>query len=126
MHIKKKWAKPTMLAAGLAAGVGLLLAQEKMSSSYAPVDIHEGFAAILARMSTAKPEIMKRQQTLLEERYDLSDNPAPGVTMSHNKPVQQGVRVKLAPGVTWDQLAKMTPEQVRDRDIFPAGFLPLP
>jgi cytochrome c peroxidase len=97
-----------------------------MPSSYAPVDIHEAFASIMARMSAAKPDIMKRQLTLLEERYDLSDRPAPGVTMSRNKPVQQGVRVKLAAGVTWDQLAKLTPEQIKDRDIFPAGFLPLP
>ena len=69
-------------------------------SSYAPVDIHETFAAIMARMSAAKPDIMKRQMALLEERYDLSNRPAPGVTMSRNKPVQQGVRVKLAAGVT--------------------------
>lgn len=125
MRIKKQWAKPTILAAGLAAGVGLLLAQDRMPSSYAPVDIHESFASIMTRMSTAKPDIMKRQMTILAERYDLSDRPAPGVTMSRNKPVQQGVRVKLAAGVTWDQLAKLTPEQIKDRDIFPAGFLPL-
>ena len=45
--------------------------------------------------------------------------------MSRKKPVQGGVRVKLAPGVTWDQLAKMAPDQIKARDIFPAGFLPL-
>jgi cytochrome c peroxidase len=80
----------------------------------------------MARMSAAKPDIMKRQLALLAERYDLSDRPAPGVTMSRNKPVQQGVRVRLASGVTWDQLAQLTPEQIKDRDVFPAGFLPLP
>jgi cytochrome c peroxidase len=126
MRIKKQCSKLTILAGGLAAGVGLLLAQDKVPSSYAPVDIHEAFASIMARMSAAKPDIMKRQMTLIEERYDLSDRPVPGVTMSRNKPVQQGVRVKLAAGVTWDQLAKLTPEQIKDRDIFPAGFLPLP
>ena len=116
-----------MLAAGLAVGVGVLLAQEKpVPSSYAPVDIHEPFAAIMARMSAAKDGIMKRQKDLLAERYDLSDRPASGVTMSRNKAVQQGVRVKLPSGVTWDQLAKMTPEQIKARDIFPSGFLPLP
>jgi cytochrome c peroxidase len=77
-------------------------------------------------MSTAKPEIMKRQLTLLQEGYDLSDRPAPGVTMSRNKPIQQGVRVKLASGVTGDQLAKLPPDQVKARDIFPVGLLPLP
>jgi cytochrome c peroxidase len=122
-----RWTQRSILAAGLAVGVGVLLAQDKVPpSSYAPVDIHEAFATIMARMSGAKPGIMKRHLALLEERYDLSNNPAPGVTMSRNKAIQQGVRAKLAAGVTWDQLAKLTPEQVKARDIFPAGFLPLP
>jgi len=58
-------------------------------SSYAPVDIHETFATIMNRMSAAKADIMKRQLALLEERYDLSNNPAPGVTMSRSKPIQR-------------------------------------
>ena len=77
-------------------------------------------------MSAAKPAIMQRQKALLEERYDLSDRPARGVTMSRGKAVQEGVRVKLRGGLTWERLAQMTPEDVRDRDVFPLGFLPLP
>jgi len=126
MQIKKHW-QPGILAAGLTVGVGVLLAQDKAApSSYAPVDIHETFTSIMTRMSAAEDEINKRQTTLLEERYDLSDRAAPGSTMSRNKPIQQGVRVKLAQGVTWDELAKLTPDQIKARDIFPAGFLPLP
>ena len=67
-----------------------------------------------------------RQMDLLNERYDLSDHPAQGVTMSRGKPIQEGVRVKLPQGVTWDKLAAMTPEEIREKDLFPAGFLPLP
>ncbi len=116
----------TILTVGLVIGVGVLLAQEKAPpSSYAPVDIHETFATIMTRMSAAKAGIVKRQMDLLEQRYDLSNRPAAGVTMSRKKPVQQGVRVKLASGVTWDQLANLTPDQIKARDIFPAGFLPL-
>jgi cytochrome c peroxidase len=112
------------VVAGLAIGVGL--AQYKVPSSYLPVDMHESFAALMARMSAAKPEIMKRQMELLEERYDLSDRPAPGVTMSRGKPVQQGVRVKLPAGVTWEQLAKTPPDQIKSRNLYPIGFLALP
>ena len=128
MRIKtRSMMQASIMTAGLVVGVGVLLAQDNMRpSSYAPVDIHEAFATIMTRMSAAKADIMKRQMTLLEERYDLSNNPALGVTMSRSKPIQQGVRVKLAPGVTWDQLAKLTPDQIKARDIFPAGFLPLP
>ncbi|WP_020698248.1 hypothetical protein [Reyranella massiliensis] len=96
------------------------------ASSYAPVDIKEPFATTLARMKAAQPEIQKRQADLLAERYDLANRPATGVTMSRGKAVQEGARAKLAAGVTWDQLAGMTPTEIRDRNLFPKGFYPLP
>lgn len=46
--------------------------------------------------------------------------------MDRSKPLQEGVRVKLPSGVTWAQLADMTPDQIRDKNLFPQGFLPLP
>jgi cytochrome c peroxidase len=46
--------------------------------------------------------------------------------MSRGKPLQEGVRVKLPAGVTWDQLSKMSDQEIKDRDLFPKGFLPLP
>ena len=123
-HSSLTWAA---LSGGLIIGVGSLLAQDgKPISSYMPVDIHETFSAIFSRMTSAKPEVIKRHSALLEQRYDLSDRPSRGIAMSRSKPLQQGVRVKLPPGVTWDQLAKMSPEQIKDRGLFPAGFEPLP
>jgi cytochrome c peroxidase len=86
----------------------------------------ESFAAVHDRMTAAKAGIMKRQMDLLGERYDLSDHPASGVTMDRTKPLQEGVRVKLPPGVTWIELSKETPDQIRVKGIFPQGFLPLP
>ena len=94
-------------------------------SSYLPV-IEENFPTVMARMSGAKAAVMQRQMALLAERYDLSDRPATGVTMGRGKAVQEGVRVKLAAGATWDALAKMTPEEIRDKGLYPAGFMPLP
>ena len=95
------------------------------STSYTPV-VEDDFNTVMQKMSAAKPGIMQRQQDLLSDRYDLSDHPAPGVTMGRGKPVQGGVRVKLPAGTTWQQLAAMTPDQIRDRGLFPKGFLPLP
>jgi cytochrome c peroxidase len=86
----------------------------------------ESFSALVARMEAAKPEILKRQAALLEERYDLGNKPASGVTMSGGKPVQGGVRVKLPPGMTWEKLAAMEPDAIREKGLFPAGLLPLP
>ena len=71
-------------------------------SSYAPVVDTESFSAVRNRMSEAKPEVMKRQANLLAERYDLSNRPAKGAVMDRSKPLQEGVRVKLALGSDLD------------------------
>jgi cytochrome c peroxidase len=89
--------------------------------------LEEDFATVRGRDVAAKPEVMQRQRSLLADRYDLSDRPATGVMMSGGrKAVQQGVRVKLPASQTWEQLAAMSPDDIRARDLFPRGFLPLP
>jgi cytochrome c peroxidase len=88
--------------------------------------VAEEFNALVAKMKAAKPEIQKRHADLLAQRYDLSDQPASGVTMARKKPVQGGVRVKLPEGMTWEKLAAMSPEDIKAKDLFPAGFYPLP
>lgn len=95
-------------------------------SSYSPVVIKTEFSATMQRMKAEKPAIMERQKKLLAERYDLSDRPAQDAAMTRGKKIQQGVRVKPPQGVTFEQLAKMSPEQIKEKDLFPAGFLPLP
>ena len=84
------------------------------------------FASVLERMRAAKPAVMKRQADLLGERYDLGDRAASGVTMSRGKPIQEGVRARLAGGTTWESLAAMTPEEIQEKNLFPKGFEPLP
>lgn len=101
-------------------------AGEPVKTSYLPVVTKDSFATIMERMKAAKAIIMERQIDLLNERYDLSDRPAMGVTMSRGKPVQEGVRAKLPKGMTWDKLAEMSPEEICEKDLFPRGFMPLP
>jgi cytochrome c peroxidase len=119
----------------LSAATGAQRAQQRKTdipprgeSSYTPVNITESFEQIEARMSREKAAIMKRQTDLLEQRYDLGDRPARGLTFSDRpKPIQEGVRAKLPAGVrSWEDLAAMNPEEIRRRDLFPAGFMPLP
>jgi len=127
--------KATVVGTGvLGVGVilGVLAAQaqspakpDPSKSSYISVN-EEDFRTVSARMKAAKAAVMKRQMDLLAARYDLGDRPAAGVTMSKGKPVQEGVRVRLPQGVTWDALGKMTPEEIRDKGLYPAGFMPLP
>jgi cytochrome c peroxidase len=102
-------------------------ADEKSPSSYSPVVIPEDFETIVARMEAAKLQLNEGQAALLLERYDLSDQPAKEVTMSGGKPVQSGVRVKLSEGVkAWIDLGAMSPDQIRQKAVWPKGFLPLP
>jgi cytochrome c peroxidase len=96
------------------------------NSSYLPVVVKEAPTAMQMRMEAAKPEIMKRQLDLLNDRYDLSDRPALGVTMSRGKPIQDGARAKLPAGATWETLGAMTPDEIKDKDLFPPGLMPLP
>jgi cytochrome c peroxidase len=86
----------------------------------------ESFETVRKRMEQEKAAIQKRQADLLGQRYDLSDRPAKGVTMTRGKVVQTGPRAKLPGSVTWQQLAEMSPEQIKDKNLFPKGYLPLP
>ena len=128
MKTPSKIGTPALFMAGLVILVSALFAQESGTkpSSYSPVVIQEDFGSIMSRMSAAKAGVMKRQMSLLEERYDLSNRPAKGRTMTRGKPIQEGVRVKLRGGTTWEKLAQTSPEQIREQDLFPLGFMPLP
>jgi cytochrome c peroxidase len=82
---------------------------------------------VRANDEAQKPLVMQRQQDLLAQRNDLSDRPIPNVMMSGGrKPVQGGVRVRLPAGVTWDSLSTMSPDEIPQRGLLPAGFMPLP
>jgi cytochrome c peroxidase len=77
-------------------------------------------------MKAAKAEVQKKHADLLAARYDLSDKAASGEKMTRGKAIQAGPRAKLARGATWDSLAAMSPTEVKEQGLFPAGFLPLP
>jgi hypothetical protein len=86
----------------------------------------EDFDALVERMRKEKPKFAERHRSLLTERYDMADRPAAGVTMSRGKPVQEGVRAKLPQGTSWDDLAAMSPVDIKAKKLWPAGFFPLP
>ncbi len=127
-------AKKLRVVAQLLPGAAVVLvacaanAQDALrgATSYMPVDIKEAFSKTFAAMSAEKPTVMKRQMDLLAQRYDMGDHSDGQSTMFRGKPVQGGVRVKLASGLNWDQLNALTPEEIKERDLFPQGFLPLP
>lgn len=83
----------------------------------------ETFDQMMARLKREKPALMRRHLEYLNSRYDLSKRTTNEVTMSRGKPLPVGPTAKLK-GVTWEQLGELTPEQIRERGVFP--YLPLP
>jgi cytochrome c peroxidase len=86
----------------------------------------DSFPAVMARDKADKAAVMARQKKLLEERYNLATHPDKKLAMSRGKPVQVGPTAKLPDGMTWEKLAGMSSDAIRDKGLFPAGFLPLP
>ncbi len=104
--------------------------KDKTPSSYdqiAPALLgRESFQAVMAKDKADKESVMARQKKLLEERYDLTPRPDGKVTMSRGKPIQVGPTAKLPEGLTWEQLTAMASDEIREKGLFPKGFLPLP
>jgi cytochrome c peroxidase len=94
-------------------------------ATYRPLPT-QPFSAVKTMDEAQKSGVMERQKELLASRYDLGNHPANVKMSAGMKPVQSGVRIRLSPGVTWDALAKMPPEEIREKDLLPRGFLPLP
>jgi cytochrome c peroxidase len=97
--------------------------EAKPPSSYMPV-IEEPFDAVRARDKAAKARVMAEHQKLLDERYDLRRHVDENVRMTRGKPIPVGPTAKLKGGVTWEQLGRMSPDEIREKNLFP--YLPLP
>lgn len=84
------------------------------------------FKDVMTEDKANKSKVLNNQKDLLDQRYDLGDLPSSAKMSGGRKAVQKGVRVKLPKGMTWEKLARMSPEEIREQGLFPAGFLPLP
>jgi len=85
--------------------------------------VEEPFAVVLKRDKEAKARVMAEHQKLLDARYDLSRRVDPNVKMTRGKPIPVGPTARLK-GVTWEQLGKMSPDDIKEKGLFP--YLPLP
>jgi cytochrome c peroxidase len=113
----------TIVAAVLVTQGSRAQQQPPKPSSYTPV-IEEPFEVVRARDKAAKARVMAAAQRLLEQRYDLRRHVDDTVRMTRGKPIPVGPTARLKSGVTWEQLGRMTPEEIRDKGVFP--YLPLP
>jgi cytochrome c peroxidase len=86
----------------------------------------ETFESMLKKDKADKASVMARQKHLLDERYDQTPRVDSRVTMSRGKPIPVGPTAKLPPGTSWEKLASMSAEDLREQNAFPKGYLPLP
>lgn len=129
MMMRTLWPRLALLGLSVLAlaWLGFAQAQEgKGKKEGDPPAPKEPFESVMKRMKAEKPKIMKTQQDLLAARYDLSDKPSKMKMSGGRKAIQEGIRAKLPAGLTWDKLAAMDCEEIREKGLLPAGFLPLP
>ncbi len=95
---------------------------EPPPSSFMPV-VEEPFEVVRARDKANKSRVMAAAIRLLEARYDLTRRVDPDVKMTRGKQIPVGPTARLK-GVTWEQLGRMSPEEVKAKGVFP--YIPLP
>ncbi len=115
-------------AASLAGGAGADAQQkpkpgDPRNSSFTPV-VEEPFDVVRARDKAAHARVMAAARKLLEDRYDLARRVDPNVKMTRGKAIPVGPTARLRQGVTWEQLGRMSPDEISEKNLFP--YLPLP
>ena len=84
------------------------------------------FAEVLEADVAARPKVMEDQQKLLAQRYNLEPSFDAQVTMTRGKPLCVGPTVRLAEGMTWEKLAELKSDELRQNNLFPYPSLPHP
>src|SRR5262249_33447076 len=84
------------------------------------------FEEVYKALVAAKPKVMATQRKLLESRYHLEPRLDPEAKMSRGKPLVVGPTARLPEGMSWEALARLSPEEIRRRDISPYKALPHP
>jgi cytochrome c peroxidase len=83
-------------------------------------------AEVMKKETEAKPKVMAAQRKLLEARYNLTPKADPEAKMSRGKPLAVGPTARLPEGLTWEQLAALGPDGIKQRGVFPYPSLPHP
>jgi cytochrome c peroxidase len=81
---------------------------------------------IMEAESAAKAQVMDDQKKLLESRFNLKPKLDSEATMSRGKPLCVGPTAILAKEMTWENLAAMTPDEIKRQNAFPYRPLPHP
>jgi hypothetical protein len=93
-------------------------------SSWGSPNLHMPWNEWLEMCQKQKPVLMKECKAYMDGRYDFHGRPITGAKMSGGKPVMLGPVARLPKGIaSYEELASLTPEEIKKRDLFP--FKPL-
>jgi cytochrome c peroxidase len=84
------------------------------------------FDDVYKALVAAKPTVTSTQRKLLESRYNLEAKLDPAAKMTRGKPLAVGPTARLAEGLDWDAIGRMSPDEIRQKDAFPYKALPHP
>jgi cytochrome c peroxidase len=92
-----------------------------------PLDAKEPFtlfADVMKQDVADKAKVMGVQRKLLESRYVLEPRLDRQAKMTRGKPLCVGPTARLPAGLSWEQLAKLEPAEIRKQAAFPYPSLP--
>jgi hypothetical protein len=93
-------------------------------SSWGSPNLHMPWDEWLEMCRKQKPVLMKECKAYMDGRYDFHARAIPGAKMSGGKPVMLGPVARLPKGIaSYEELASLSPEEIKKRDLFP--FKPL-
>jgi cytochrome c peroxidase len=96
----------------------------KGGNSWGSPVLHMPWDEWVAKLEQQKPELMADVATYMALRFDFHGRVIPGATMSGGKPIMAGPVTRLPEGhASFEALATLTPDDIRERDLFP--FKPL-
>jgi cytochrome c peroxidase len=84
------------------------------------------FEEVIQKESAARAAVTAAQRQLLESRYVLQPRFDRQAKMSRGKPVPMGPTARLQEGITLEQLARLGPQEIKSRNLFPYPSLPHP
>jgi cytochrome c peroxidase len=90
------------------------------ASSWGSPTLDMPWAKWVAMCQAQKPKLMADVRAYMDSRYDFHRRPIPRARMLGGKPVMSGPVARLPKGMdSWEKLARLSPEEIKKRDIFP-------
>jgi cytochrome c peroxidase len=92
----------------------------KAGSSYAPPTLPVSWDEWVSHCRTLKPKLMEECRAYMNGRYDFHGRALNGARMSGGKAIMAGPVARLPRGVdSWEDLDRLSAEEITRRDIFP-------